>query len=170
MKIPGGATARRLALAAARSEVLPNRHRPAVLSRLGLVGAEHAKFSAGVRILDPGALTIGEGVFLNREVYIDNGPVTLGRNVYMGPRAMIITAKHSLGGPELRAGDGGPEPVVIGDGTWIGAGAIILPGVTVGAGCIVAAGAVVTKDCAPNGLYAGVPARRLRDLDEADAA
>ena len=83
---------------------------------------------------------------------------------------MIITAKHSLGGPELRAGDGGPEPVVIGDGTWIGAGAIILPGLTVGAGCIVAAGAVVTKDCTPNGLYAGVSARRIRDLDEAGAA
>lgn len=83
----------------------------------------------------------------------------------MGPRSMIITAKHSIGGPEMRAGGGRPEPVVIGDGTWIGAGAIILPGLNVGAGCIIASSAVVTKDCEPNGLYAGVPARRIRDVD-----
>jgi maltose O-acetyltransferase len=31
---------------------------------------------------------------------------------------------------------------------------------------VIAAGAVVTEDCAPDGLYAGVPARRIRDLDE----
>lgn len=170
MKIPGGATVRRLAHVAARSDLVPNRHRPALLGRLGLRGADRALFSADVQILDPTALTVGEGAFLNREVYIDNGPVTLGRNVYMGPRSMIITAKHSLGGPELRAGEGGPEPVVVGDGTWIGAGAIILPGLTIGAGCIIAAGAVVTKDCEANGLYAGVPARRIRDLDPGEAA
>jgi maltose O-acetyltransferase len=40
----------------------------------------------------------------------------------------------------------------------------VLPGVTIGAGCAVAAGAVVTADCEPDGLYAGVPARRVRDL------
>ncbi|MGJ5609147.1 DapH/DapD/GlmU-related protein [Micrococcus sp. GbtcB5] len=165
MKIPGGATARRLLLVASRSEVLPNRLRPALLARLGLQGAQDSWFSAEVRVLDPSALTMQEGCYLNREVLIDNGPVALGRNVYMGPRSMIITAKHSIGGPEMRAGKGGPEPVVVGDGTWIGAGAIILPGLNVGAGCIIAAGAVVTKDCEPNGLYAGVPARRVRDVD-----
>lgn len=170
MRLTGGATARRLLLMMSRSELIPNRVRPALLAHLGLEGARHALFSAEVRVLDPARLTVGEGAFLNREVYIDNGPVTLGRNVYMGPRSMIITAKHSLGGPELRAGDGGPEPVVVGDGTWIGAGAIVLPGLTVGPGCIIAAGAVVTKDCAPNGLYAGIPARRIRDLDEEGAA
>ena len=45
-----------------------------------------------------------------------------------------------------------------------------MPGVTIGEGCIVAAGAVVTKDCESHGLYAGVPARRIRDLDQAGVA
>jgi acetyltransferase-like isoleucine patch superfamily enzyme len=48
---------------------------------------------------------------------------------------------------------------------WIGANAIILCGVTVGEGCIIASGSVVTKDCYPNGMYAGVPAKRIKDLD-----
>lgn len=166
MKIPGGATARRLLLIASRSEVLPNHLRPALLARLGLQGARDSGFFAEVRVLDPSALSMREGCFLNREVFIDNDPVALGRDVYMGPRSMIITARHSVGGPEMRGGEGGPEPVVISDGTWIGASATILPGLNIGAGCIIAAGAVVTKDCEPNGLHAGVPARRVRDVDE----
>jgi maltose O-acetyltransferase len=36
--------------------------------------------------------------------------------------------------------------------------------VHLGDGVVVAAGAVVTEDCLPDGLYAGVPARRVRDL------
>lgn len=169
MKIPGGATIRRVLLAGSMSSILPNRVRPAVYARAGLKGAGQACFSSGVRILDPAATVLGPRCFLNSEVYIDNGGVTLGRNVYMGPRSMIITAQHTIGGSELRAGPGGPKPVHIGDGTWIGAGAIILPGVTVGPGCIIAAGAVVTADCAPNGLYAGVPAVRKKDLSLEEA-
>ena len=50
------------------------------------------------------------------------------------------------------------------DGCWICAGCTILPGVTIGEGCVIAAGSVVNKDCAPDGLYAGVPAKRIKDL------
>lgn len=164
MRVPGGATARRLAARAVRSSMVPNRHRHGLYRRLGLRSAEDAWFSSGVRILDPRATVMGAGCFLNEEVFIDRGGVTLGANVYMGPRAMVITADHAIGSPELRAGPGAPRPVFIGDGTWIGAGAVILPGVSIGPGCIVAAGAVVTGDLAPNGLYAGVPAIRKKDL------
>jgi maltose O-acetyltransferase len=55
--------------------------------------------------------------------------------------------------------------VSVGNGSWLGTGVTVLPGVTIGEGCVIAAGAVVTADCAPDGLYAGVPARRIRDLD-----
>lgn len=57
------------------------------------------------------------------------------------------------------------KPITVGKGCWIGANAIILPGVTIGDGCIIGAGAVVNKDCAPNGLYVGVPTKRVRDLE-----
>jgi maltose O-acetyltransferase len=40
-----------------------------------------------------------------------------------------------------------------------------MPGVTIGDGCTIASGAVVTRDCEPDGMYAGVPARRVKDLD-----
>lgn len=164
MKIPGGATAHRVAQELAQSRLLPQAMRMKMLGRLGLRGADDVIIIGGARVVDPRDLVIGAGSILNDAVYIDRGPVTLGRNVYIGPRAVIITAKHALGSPELRAGDGAPAPVTVGDGTWIGANATILPDITIGPGCVIAAGAVVTKDCEADGLYAGVPARRIKDL------
>jgi acetyltransferase-like isoleucine patch superfamily enzyme len=43
------------------------------------------------------------------------------------------------------------QPVVVGDGSWLGARSAVLPGVTIGPGCVVAAACVVTGDCAPHG-------------------
>ena len=59
--------------------------------------------------------------------------------------------------------------------TWVWVDGMVTPageasvraldhGVTVGDGCVVAAGAVVREDCEPGGLYAGVPARRVKKL------
>ncbi|NJM63234.1 MAG: gamma carbonic anhydrase family protein [Oscillatoriales cyanobacterium RU_3_3] len=55
-------------------------------------------------------------------------------------------------------------------GCLIGIGAIVLDGVRVGKGSIVGAGAVVNKDVPPYSLVAGVPAKRLRDVSESQAA
>jgi acetyltransferase-like isoleucine patch superfamily enzyme len=55
--------------------------------------------------------------------------------------------------------------IVIKKNAWIGAGAIILPGVTVGENAIVAAGAVVNKDVADNTIVAGVPAKKIKNID-----
>jgi carbonic anhydrase/acetyltransferase-like protein (isoleucine patch superfamily) len=55
-------------------------------------------------------------------------------------------------------------------GSLIGIGAVVLDGVRVGAGSIVGAGAVVSKDVPPLSLVVGVPAKKLRDIPESDAA
>lgn len=166
MKIPGLSVIHRIAWAIVISEIVPNRLRPRLLRRLGLSVSTNVMIGADVTFAPPRDVAMGAGTFINREVFIDGVGVSLGRNVYLGPRVMLITAAHPIGSPGLRAAPGAPRPVQIGDGSWLGAGAIILPGVTVGAGCVIAAGAVVTKDCEPNGLYAGVPARRVKELSD----
>ena len=55
-------------------------------------------------------------------------------------------------------------------GSLIGIGAVVLDGVRVGAGSIIGAGAVVNKDVPPRSLVVGVPAKRLREVSEAEAA
>ncbi|QYR20593.1 acyltransferase [Paenibacillus sp. sptzw28] len=77
---------------------------------------------------------------------------------------LFCTSSHDPGTKHKRAGKNNGKPIIIGDGSWIGARSIILQGVTVGEGCIIAAGSLVNKDCEPNGLYAGIPAKRIKDL------
>ncbi len=146
------------------SAAVPDRYRWRMLRWLGWQGVGKAWIS-------PGCVISGKNLqmahcFLNRQVYIEaEATVTIGRNAQIGPRVMIITASHEIGGPESRAVRLAHRPVTIGDGCWIGAGATILPGVNVREGCVVGAGAVVTRDTEPHGVYVGVPARRVRDLD-----
>jgi acetyltransferase-like isoleucine patch superfamily enzyme len=113
-----------------------------------------------------GRIRLGAGAMVNRGCMIlAVADVTIGAGVFIGPGVKVIASTHRIGPREHRAGEWIGKPIQIGEGSWIGAGAMILPGVTIGEGCIVAAGAVVTDDCAADGLYAGIPARRVRDLD-----
>lgn len=58
------------------------------------------------------------------------------------------------------------KPILIGDNVYIGYGAIILPGVNVGSNSIIGAYSVVSRDVPPGSVFAGVPARFIRTLDE----
>lgn len=56
------------------------------------------------------------------------------------------------------------KPVVIEDGVWLAAGAVVLKGVTIGARSVVGAGAVVTDDVPADSVVAGNPAKVVRRL------
>ena len=78
--------------------------------------------------------------------------------------ALGLDIGPGCGGSRTQGRAGDPEAIYVGEGCFIGANVTVLPGVNVGEGCVIAAGAVITRDCAPDGLYGGVPARRIRDL------
>ena len=56
------------------------------------------------------------------------------------------------------------RPVVIGDGSWLGHGTVVLPGATIGRHVVVGANSVVTGNLPDNCVAAGVPARVLKQL------
>jgi len=110
-------------------------------------------------------VSIGVGCRFNVQCFFDeSAPISIGANCNFGPQVMIHTSAHEVGGPSRRCGPQVRKPVKIGDGVWVGLRASVMPGVTIGDGCLIAAGSMVTSDCEPNGLYAGIPARRVRDL------
>ena len=82
----------------------------------------------------------------------------------MAPAVQLYTATHPLDRAARAAGLEYARPIRIGDGVWIGGGAIVLPGVTIGDGCVVGAGSVVTRDLPPLALAVGNPARIIRSL------
>lgn len=100
--------------------------------------------------------------------------IYIGNFVLIGPRVTIITGDHRLDVEGKHIAqltdedklDENDKDVVIEDGAWIGAGAIILKGVRIGEGAVIAAGAVVTKDVPPYSIAAGVPARKVKNRFE----
>jgi maltose O-acetyltransferase len=112
-------------------------------------------------------LAIGRESHIGNECYFDGGDrITIEERVWIGPRCVFVTGNHDPADPHNRGGGRiDVEPVRVEAGSWLGAGVLVLPGVTIGHGCVIAAGAVVTKSTRPDGLYAGIPARRVRDLD-----
>ncbi len=104
-------------------------------------------------------LSIGADCWINVGCHFElNDNIALGNGVAIGQDVLIMTSTHHIGRARRRAGKLTTAPVTIGDGAWIGARSVLLPGVTVGRGAIVSAGAVVNADVAPNSVVAGVPA------------
>lgn len=108
---------------------------------------------------------IGPGTWIGQQCFFHSaGGLRIGRNVGVGPGVKIITSYHAIENknkPILH----NPvqfKPVIIGDGSDIGTGAVILPGVRIGRYAQVGAGSVVTKDIADHDVVAGVPAKRIK--------
>lgn len=94
--------------------------------------------------------------------------LTLGDHVTLDPGVMILTSTHELDFPAHRAGKPVLNPVTIGDGVWLRARAVILPGVKIGAGALIEAGSVINRDVEPNTRFGGIPAAKLGSLRGGD--
>ena len=114
-----------------------------------------------------GKLSIGKNSFVNYNVFFDLGDnITIGSNVNIAMNVKLINSTHQIGNKSRRAGEKKEEEIVIGDGTWIGADSIIMPGVTIGTGVIIGAGSLVLEDCQNDSIYVGRPAKLLRRIED----
>jgi maltose O-acetyltransferase len=134
---------------------------------LSLLGIEAAGVRVAPHVAIEGAnISIGRSTFIGHHSYL-LAPVAalrIGENCAIASQVQLLTVTHRHGEHGGRAAERLHLDTSVGDGCWIGTGAVILPGVTVADGCVIGAGAVVTRDTTPDGLYAGVPARRVRNL------
>lgn len=113
-------------------------------------------------------LTLGNGVVLGRGSHvIADVRLTIGDDCFFGPGVYVTTTNHSYDDPEVPIGKQWPrsDPVTIGSGSWIGTGAVILPGARLGRNVVVAAGAVVRGEVPDHAVVAGAPAKIVRRWD-----
>lgn len=96
------------------------------------------------------------------------GPVTIGDHVGIAQNVVITALNHNytdISKPISLQGVNTQE-VYIGDGTWIGANSVILPGVFIGNHCVVGAGSVVVKDVPSYSVILGNPARVVKRFNQ----
>lgn len=142
---PGGITI------GAESMVMKN----AILHVYNFRNLPHSHITIGRRSL------IGESCILRGQ-----GGITIGDDVYLGTLVQILAVNHVFSDTTRPISAQGitAQGISIGDGSWIGSGAIILDGVRIGKNVVIGAGAVVTKDIPDYCIAVGNPARVVRNL------
>ncbi|HET6151503.1 MAG TPA: acyltransferase [Marmoricola sp.] len=112
-------------------------------------------------------LVIGDRCVIGaRSTITAHGSITIGDDVWFGQSVFVSDSGHGYQDPETPIGVQLDHfhPVSIGSGSWIGHGAIILPGATIGRNVVVGAGSVVRGEVPDHTIVAGVPARVVRRL------
>lgn len=136
-----------------------------------LIGGQCVLFSyALVHVRAGETVSLGSGVTV-QEGGIILGDVSIGEDSLLAPRVFLSSGTHVFDrDPELtiRAQEslyGVPNrPIVVGRNSWLGVGAVVLPGVTLGHSVVVGANSVVTRDFEGQQVLGGVPAKVLRPI------
>jgi acetyltransferase-like isoleucine patch superfamily enzyme len=134
--------------------------------RLRLELGEHCRLGRRVFLetCDGGVIRVGPHTRINTGCFIVSyAEISIGRDCLIGEYVSLCDADHGLATDRpIRQQPHRASAIRVGDGAWIGRGAVILKGVTIGPGAVVAANSVVTKDVPPMTIVAGSPARALR--------
>jgi acetyltransferase-like isoleucine patch superfamily enzyme len=132
--------------------------------RPGAYAEACSKISIGKNVV------IRPGSFLFADPRLNGGEILIEDNVLIGPGVHFYVNNHEFsdsskpiigqGYPSANPKDG----IVVRNGSWIGAGAILLPGVEIGANSVIGAGSVVTRSIPHKTLAVGNPCRIVRHL------
>jgi acetyltransferase-like isoleucine patch superfamily enzyme len=127
-----------------------------------------AGYSPDQDTVPPRALVIGDRCVIGmRSGIVAHESIEIGDDVWFGQEVYVTDANHGYQDPETPIGRqlGPHQSVVIGSGSWIGHGSVVLPGARIGRNVVVAAGSVVRGDIPDHAVVGGVPAKVIRRYD-----
>lgn len=100
---------------------------------------------------------LGEGSVVFHQAVVQSGTV-IGRHVIINTSAVVDHDCHLYDFVHVAPNCTLCGGVKVGEGSLIGAAAVLLPGISVGRWCIIGAGSVVVKDVPDHGVVSGIPA------------
>jgi acetyltransferase-like isoleucine patch superfamily enzyme len=145
-------------------------HHPELVNLYGCSVGPGTRIGAFVEIQKNAS--IGARCKISSHTFVCEG-VTIEDGVFVGHGVMFINDKYpraTTAGRLQTEADWAVVPTLVKQGASIGSGAVILCGITIGQGALVGAGAVVTHDVPDHATVWGVPARRIGDGPDRQAA
>ncbi len=121
-----------------------------------------------------GRLTLGNRIWATRSLQlIAAKEIIIGDDVMFAANVFVCDNQHGHSSPDIPYKNQRFDAlgaIKIGNGSWIGQNAVIMPGVEIGEQCIVGANSVVTQSIPARSICAGAPARIVRVYDTAQAS
>ncbi len=133
----------------------------AVLRMFGAKIGTGVVIKQGVRIKFPWLLDIGNHVWIGECCWIENhAKVTIGNNVCISQGAMLLCGNHNFKKStfDLMVGE-----IILEDGVWIGAKALVYPGVTCKSHAVLSVESVASQNLEAYTIYRGNPALKVRE-------
>lgn len=128
-----------------------------------VVLGDRVYINANCTILD--GLIDDSSINTSQEKPSTNVSISIGDDCLIGPNVQFLGVSHDIN-PTLRQAHkhNYAAPITLGKNVWLGGGVIVLAGVNIGENSVIGAGSVVTKNIETNSVYAGNPARKIREL------
>ena len=114
-------------------------------------------------------IILGSNVSIHEMCYLDGyGGITIGNNVSIAHSTSLISFDHTYDDITIpiKYNLSIKKSIVLHNDIWIGAGVRILGGNTICKRSIIAAGSVVTKDVERYSIYAGIPAKKIKNIEK----
>lgn len=149
-----------------------------ISDRASFYGTKHIKIASNVRIDDFCVLSAGErGIEIGSYVHIAVGALLIGAGKITLSDFSGISSKVSIySSSDDYTGEALTNPTIpskftkvnhddvfLGKHVIIGSGSVVLPGVKLEEGVAVGALSLIHKDCHAFGIYAGNPAKRIKE-------
>ena len=132
-----------------------------LLRRFGAPVGKGVVIKPSVNIKYPWKLSIGNYAWIGEQVWIDNiADVRIGDHVCLSQGSLLLTGNHNY---KKSGFDLMPGAIVLEQGVWIGAKAIVCPGVVCASHAILSVGSVANENLQPYGIYKGNPALKVGD-------
>jgi putative colanic acid biosynthesis acetyltransferase WcaF len=132
-----------------------------LLRAFGTMAGKNIVIKPNVNIKYPWFLEIGDNVWIGENVWIDNlGKVSIGNNVCLSQGCLLLSGNHNYTRSTF---DLLVKDIVLEEGVWIGAGAMVCGGVVCKEHSVLSVGSVATQHLEPMSINAGNPAVRIRE-------